>query len=83
MAALPMVELTEGASNMINPLPFVRSTEGKLTNTNNVTRHRIAEGEIAGDGHEDVDECSNSYACHHNTGCPKVRVITDLVDYGE
>lgn len=51
------------------------------THADNVPSDGVSKGEITGDGYKDVDEGSDSSACHHNTGCPEVGVVADFVEY--
>ena len=51
----------------------------QLTNADDIPSYRIAKGEIASDGDQDVDKPRDSYTCHYNAGRSKVRIVAYFV----
>lgn len=86
MAALAMVELTEGASvsqsRSVNYPPRVLGRE-LLTHADNIATHCVAERQISGDGDKDIEKGGDPCTCHYNAGGSKVGIVADFIEYGE
>lgn len=54
-----------------------------LTLGDDVAGNVVSKRQIAGNGHQKVDEASRSNTGHDNRRCPEVRVVIDLVQDGE
>ncbi len=86
IAALAMVELTEGASVSQSrsvkcpPRGFGREL---LTHADNISTHRIAKRQISSDGNKDIEKRSDPCTCHYNAGGPEVGIVADFIEHGE
>lgn len=82
MAALPMVEDTDGASvGIIVRKSHVYSSSGQVrhTNTDNVSCHCVSKRKVPRDGDQNVNETCCPYAGDDNTRCSEMRIITDFI----
>ena len=82
MAALPIVEATDGLSmSEVSSIEIGAQTMNvwRLTHSDNVTQDSIAERKVAGDGNQEIDKARRAIAGHDNTSGPKVGIVADFI----
>lgn len=83
MAALPIVDATEGRSGLVVSIANKEEAGEILTLSNNVTSDIAAKSQIAGDGDKQVDAARTANA-GQNDGCGLERaIILYFVENGE
>ena len=79
MAALPIVEETDGRSNKFVNYPTREGQTGGLTHCYDIASHCIAEGEIPSDSDKHIEESRNTYASDNHSRGSEMRIIAYLI----
>lgn len=83
MAALPMVEETDGSS-IVGLVRLENMGLGMvLTHCNDVGTDSVSKRKVASDGDEDVKECCRADTSDYYSGGSQMRVVGDFVEDGE